>query len=282
MYDLAIIGGGPAAISAAINAKITDKNFIWLGQKSQKAARAELVKNYPGLPDISGEQLVWALGNHAASLGITPKDMRVLGVYKTGDYFSLLTEREDFEAAAVILCIGVSSIKCAEGEERLLGRGVSYCATCDGMLYRGKKIAIICHDKKFEHEAEYLFSIAGEVVFSPLYKDCKLVPKNGEILMKTPTAFVGDDRLERVVYGDTERAVDGAFILKSSLSPSALVHGIEIDGGHIVVDRALRTNIAGIFAAGDCTGRPYQYAKAVGEGNVALHSAIEYIAAIKK
>lgn len=279
MYDIAIIGGGPAGVSAAITAAELNKSFIWLGSHSTsvKAARAELVRNYPGLPDITGEQLVWAMKHHAESMGIELRERTVTGVYETGGKFTLLVGNEDIEAKTVILCLGVQSSEPVEGEEEFLGRGVSYCATCDGGLYKGKNIAVVCYDKSFEHEAEYLCSLAGTCKVFPLYRDCRISAENTEIILKTPVKYSGDVRLRKVEYKGGAVEVDGAFVLRSAVSPAVLVHGIKTERGHIVVDRACETNIPGVFAAGDCTGKPYQYVKAVGEGNVAVHSAVEYI-----
>ena len=279
MYDIAIIGSGPAGISAAINAKILDKNFIWFASLnvSKKVGQAEHVKNYLGLPDISGKELSKAFSDHAQSLGIKPVDKVVNGVYSGGNCFTLLAGNEDFTAKTVILCLGVDTAK-IEGEEGLVGRGISYCATCDGFMYRGKKIAILCTDKRFEHEVEFLCSVASKAFVLPLYKGYEIKSDNAEIILKSPVKFEGKERLEKIIFKDGSLEVDGLFILRSSVSPSILLHGLEINEGHIVVDRAMRTNIKGVFAAGDCTGRPYQYMKAAGEGNVALHSAVEYLA----
>lgn len=141
MYDIIIIGGGPAGVSAAINAKILNKSFIWLASSdgSQKVRRAELIKNYPGLPDISGEQLSAAFLKHVKALGIESVRALVTGVYPTDEGYSVLAGNEMYEGKTVILCLGVQTVKPIKGEEQFLGRGVSYCATCDGFLYKGKK-----------------------------------------------------------------------------------------------------------------------------------------------
>ena len=283
MYDIAIIGSGPAGISAAINAKILNKNFIWFASRkvSKKVEQAELVKNYLGLPEISGEELSKAFLSHADNLGIEPVDKVVNGVYSGGNHFTLLAGNEDFTAKTVILCLGVDTAK-IEGEEGFVGRGISYCATCDGFMYRGKNIAILCTDKRFEHEVEFLCSVANKAFVMPLYKGYGIKARNAEILLKSPVKFEGGERLEKIVFKDGSLSADGLFILRSSVSPSILMHGLEVKDGHIAVDRAMRTNINGVFAAGDCTGRPYQYIKAAGEGNVALHSAVEYLAGIEQ
>ena len=283
MYDIAIIGSGPEGISAAMNAKILNQNFIWFASLSvsKKVGQAALVKNYLGLPDVSGEELSKAFLNHAERLGIKPIDKVVNGVYSGGNCFTLLSGTEDFTAKTVILCLGVDTAK-IEGEERLVGRGISYCATCDGFMYRGKNIAILCTDKRFEHEIEFLCSVANKAYVMPLYKGYEIKSQNAEILLKSPIRFEGEKILEKIVFKDGSLEVDGLFILRSSVSPSILLHGLEMNEGHIVVDRAMQTNIKGVFAAGDCTGRPYQYMKAAGEGNVALHSAVQYLSEIEQ
>lgn len=279
MYDVAIIGSGPAGVSAAINLKIHNKNFIWFGnaELSKKAARAELINNYPGLPEISGSQFVWTLTNHVERMNIKITERLVTGVYDMGEYFSLLAGENSYEAKAVILCLGVEEVKPLIGEEEFAGRGVSYCATCDGALYKGKKIGIYCTDKRFEHEIEYLCSLADTAVVMPIYKNAEIKADNAEILVRVPLAVSGETKLNEIVFKDKRIIVDGIFILKNSVSPTALVHGLATENGYITVDRNCKTNVKGIFAAGDCTGRPYQYAKAIGEGNVAAHSVIEYL-----
>ena len=102
--------------------------------------------------------------------------------------------------------------------------------------------------------------------------------ENVEILAARPTGINGDDHVTGMSLSDgTEIAVDGVFILRESIAPTTLLPGIELDGGHIAVNRSMETNMKGCYAAGDCTGRPYQYTKAVGEGNVAAHSVIDYL-----
>lgn len=284
MYDIAIIGSGPAGVSAAVNAKLLNKKFIWLASRSssKKVARAELIKNYLGLPDITGGELAWTLKNHADSMGIELTEAVVTGVYDLGGRFALLAGNETYEAKTVILCLGVETLKPIAGEEKFLGRGISYCATCDGFLYKGKNIAVLCYDKQFEHEVEYLCKLAGKAYVMPFYRGydgfaSKIHAENAEVILKTPTAFEGDTKLREVVFKDGKLPVDGVFVLRGAVSPTSLVHGLKVEDGHICINRDCSTNIAGIFAAGDCTGRPYQYIKAAGEGNVALHSAVEFL-----
>lgn len=282
-YDIAIIGSGPAGVSAVLNAAVLQKKFIWFGSRSvsEKVGRAELIKNYPGLPDVTGGELGWTFKNHTESMGIELVEKVVTGVYDTGGKFTILAGEDSFDTKTVVLCTGVAASKPVEGEDEFVGRGISYCATCDGFMYKGKDIAVLCTDKRFEHEVEFLCSIAKKAYVMPLYKNYEITAPNAAVIMKPPIKFSGDMRLKEVEFKDGKIAVDGAFLLKSALSPSTLVHGLQTEGGHIVVKRDCSTNIAGIFAAGDCTGRPYQYVKAAGEGNVAVHSAVEYLSGLK-
>ena len=284
VYDIAIIGSGPAGVSAVINAKILNKSYIWLSAKSSsdKVSKAELIKNYPGLPSVTGAELNWTFKNHCDAMYIENTQGIVTGVYETGDKFTLLVGNKDYEAKTVILCLGVQSKKPLDGEELFLGRGVSYCATCDGNLYRGKTIAVLATDKAFEHEIEYLCSLAQKVYVMPMYQNCFISAKNAELVMKAPLKITGGMRAEEMVFKDGKLKVDGVFILRDAVSPSTLVHGLKIVDGHIDVNRRMETNIKGMFAAGDCTGRPYQYAKAAGEGNSAVHFAVEYLSKLKK
>lgn len=136
---------------------------------------------------------------------------------------------------------------------------------------------MLCYDKHFEHEVKYLCSIAGNAYVMPFYRGYEVAEKNAEVVLKSPVGFAGDGKVQEVLFKDGSLAVDGVFILRGAVSPSSLVHGLQIIDGHIAVKRDCSTNIAGIFAAGDCTGRPYQYIKAAGEGNVALHSAVDFL-----
>ena len=277
MYDSIIIGGGPAGISAAINLKLLGKTFKWFGTLSKKVERAELIKNYPGFPAVTGDKLSAALLEHVESMGIEICEEVVNGVYDTGGSFTLLVQDKSYEAKSVILCLGVETSKPIKGEEEFLGRGLSYCATCDGFLYKDKKIAVLCTDKRFEHEVEFLAKTAKKTYVIPLYSGYEIKSKKAQIILKKPLSVSGDTRVKAVNFKDESLEIDGMFILRGSVSPSTLLRGLSIKDGHIEVNRDCSTNIKGVFAAGDCTGRPYQYAKAVGEGNIAAHSAVEYL-----
>ena len=280
MVDCLIIGSGPAGISAALTLQANGKTFQMFGSKSLsvKITKAEKIHNYPALTDVSGEEFAAALTKQLDAAGIEIVEERVGGVYAMKEKFIVTAGQNSYEGKTVILATGVENASPIEGEEDFLGRGVSYCATCDGFLYKDKTIAIVCTSKRLEHEIEFLLGIAKKAYVVPLYKGLNVHSENAEIIIKKPQKITGGLRVDAFHIGDRELKVDGVFLLKENVSPSALVGGLETEKGHVVVDRAAKTNLKGLFAAGDCTGRPYQYAKAVGEGNVAAHSVVEFLA----
>ena len=281
IYDAAIIGTGPAGLSAAINLTQLGKSIVWFGsaQFSHKVEKSELIANYPGIPYVTGPELNAHFRSHVEKMALPITDKMVTNIMPMGDRFMLLAENDMFEAKTLLLATGVNATKGFQGESELLGRGVSYCATCDGFLYRGKTIAVYCGAKRFEHEIAYLAGMAEKVYLYAGYRDCDLTLPNVERLPMPIRTVKGQSKVDGIILSDgSEYAVDGLFCLRNAVAPTTLLPGIELDGAHIVVDRQLRTNIPGCFAAGDCTGLPYQLAKAVGEGNVAAHSMVEYMA----
>lgn len=280
LYDVAIIGTGPAGVSAALNLKIHEKAFIWIGKRdlSDKISRAERISNYPGFIDATGEALNRAFMDQLAAMDIEITEAMVNQIMPMGDHYALLAGPDFYEARALILCTGVSQTGGIRGEAEYLGRGVSYCATCDGGLYRGRTVAVVCGNRRFEHEARYLAGLAEKVYFFPYYKDPGFIADNVLSPDARPVAVTGDERVEGLrLNNGSDLAVDGLFCLRDAIALDTLLPGLTTENGHIAVDRRMAASLPGVFAAGDCTGRPYQYAKSVGEGNVAAHSAIEYL-----
>lgn len=286
IYDAAIIGTGPAGVSAALTLKANEKNFIWIGSKSfsDKVGKAERIANYPGLPMVTGAEMNDVFRRQCEERGITIEDRMVTSIVKFGDHYALTAGSEFYETYTVIFATGVTAVGLLPGEAELVGKGVSYCATCDGFLYKNKTIAVLCNAKRFEHEVEFLARLAEKVYYFPLYKDVGQFPANVEIMDERAVkmnAENGKFASLTLKSGETIPA-NGVFCLRDSVSLATLLPGLATEQGHIAVDRQMVTNLPGCFAAGDCTGRPYQYVKAAGEGNVAAHSAIAYLASIKK
>lgn len=278
-YDIAIIGTGPAGLSAAITAKIRNKNVLLIGDGgiSSKVAKAHEIRNYPGLPDISGEELAGAFLSHIERMEISVTDRRVSTVYAMGDFFALQAGEEMLETRTVILATGVVTGKPLPGEAELLGHGVSYCATCDASLYRGKSVVVIGYSPKEEKEAAFLAEGCDEVVYIPVYRDEPELPDTVTVIREQVKEIRTQDGRQVVVTDEGEHVTDGVFILREAIAPASLVPGLETDGGHIPVNRQMETNLPGVYACGDITGTPYQYIKAAGEGNVAALSAVRYL-----
>lgn len=288
-YDIAIIGSGPAGLSAAINAKIRNKNIIVFGSKnlSNKLIKAPTVDNYLGFVNVSGVELMESFKKHIDKMDIEIVNKKVNNIYAMGDYFAIMSGQEMFEATSVVLGTGVEFSKAIEGEAEFLGKGVGYCATCDAPLYRGKIVAIIGYTPDAEEEANYINEIAKETYYIPMYNIEKTtgagnINKEVNIVYNKPIRIEGDTHVNKLILKEKEIQLDGVFILKDSVSPKELVPGLETDGVHIKVERDMSTSIKGCFAAGDCVGKPYQFMKAAGEGQVAALSAVSYIDKIKK
>lgn len=282
IYDTAIVGTGPAGLSAALNLKIHNKKFIWLGNRnlSDKVTKAQRISNYPGFTNISGKDMGDAFRRQVEEMELEIIEQTVNSIMPFSGRYALMAGSDFYEAKTVILATGIANTAMLPGERDYVGKGVSYCATCDGNLYRGKTIAVICTDARFEHEVQYLSEIAAKIYFFPSYKNVAVSADNIDIMEKKALDIMGEDHADsiRLSNGDILR-VDGVFCLRDSVALSVLFPKIETENGYIVVNRKMATNISGIYAAGDCTGRPYQYTKAVGEGNVAAHSVIEYLSA---
>lgn len=283
-YDIAIIGTGPAGLEAAITAKIRNKNIILFGNEtlSKKVEKAHTIQNYLGLPNKSGESLKDAYLQHLETMKIQVTLEKIHTIYAMGEYFSIQGNGTEYEADTVILATGVSTAKPYPGEEQFLGRGVSYCATCDAPLYKGKTAAIIGFSKKEESEADFMAEIADKVYYIPMYSDKVEVADAISVVREKPVAVEGTLKVQELVTNENRYKVDGVFFLRDNIFLSQLLPGLAVENGHIAVDRNMSTNIAGCFACGDVTGTPYQYIKAAGEGNVAALSAVAYLAEKKR
>ena len=261
-YDLLVVGGGPAGLTAAIHARARDKSVLVISNDpiASPLCRAPQMANYPGLPGVTGKELVERLLAQAKDLGVEFKQGRALSVMPMGKSVMVSVGSDVEEGSAVVLAPGVSRAAPLRGETELLGRGVSYCATCDGMFYRGKSVVCAGDAPNFEEEVEFLRSIGCQVTVKKL----------------AGLSILGEDRVSAVrdAKGE-ETACDGVFLLRASIAPAQLAPGLALENGYIKVDGRMATNLPGVYAAGDCTGQPLQLAKAVGQGQAAAHFALE-------
>ena len=282
-YDIAIIGTGPAGISAAITAKLRNKNIILFGNKdlSDKINKAHSIKNYTGLPNVTGEELAAALKNHLNDLDIEITEKRVNAVYSIGEYFALQVGKEMIESKTLIIATGVTASKTLKNEDEFLGRGVSYCATCDAHFCKGKDVAVIAYTKEAEEDALFLSEVCSSIKYFPLYDiSNEIFDKYGniQIIKDKPIGFAGNMKAERIICENSSYDAFSTFVVRNNISADKLVPGLKTDGTHIIVDLQMETNIKGLFACGDIAGKPYQYIKSAGQGNIAALSAVAYLA----
>ena len=172
MYDLLVIGGGPAGLSAALNARRRNKRVLLAAKEtiSSKLRPAGRIENYPGLPGVSGPELAERFREHAVATGVEIRKEDVLNLQRGKDGFFVMGKNESYEATAVILATGSPQKALLPGETRLAGRGVSYCATCDGMFFRDRDVMVISQLPAGEEEAAFLAGICRKVYYLPEYK----------------------------------------------------------------------------------------------------------------
>ena len=157
-----------------------------------------------------------------------------------------------------------------------MGAGVSYCATCDGMLYRGRDVVVAGRSAEAPEEADYLHGLGCRVTYTAPVRPEDLNPEI-PFVKAAKIEVCGEGKVTSVKADGREIPCEGVFILRATVAPTDLLPGLELKDGYIAVDRDMATSVPGVFAAGDCTGQPLQIAKAVGEGQVAGHRAAEYL-----
>lgn len=272
-YDIAIIGAGPAGLSAALNSKIRNKSVILFGKDSEKLVKSKKISNYLGLEDMKGSDLNEAFKNSLKNYEIERDQRKVKSIYAMGEYFAIEIENDSemIEAKSVIMATGIELKKDLINEDKFFAKGVNYCATCDAALYKGNKVLVIGINDESVSEANFTSEIVGELVFVNMTgKDVSLNPKIEKIEGEIPVGFDGSNRAEKLIFkSGREIAADGFFIIKDSSKAERLVPGIKMVDNHILTNKDMSTSIKGLFAAGDITGKPYQIMKAVGEGQVA-------------
>ncbi|MHA1391547.1 MAG: NAD(P)/FAD-dependent oxidoreductase, partial [Promethearchaeota archaeon] len=293
-YDLIVLGGGPTAIGCAIYAARFAMDVLVIGKIfGGLIATTHLVENYPGITSTSGQGLMDMFKEHMNSLSIPYITDEIRSIENADDHFILHSFFQKFKAKSVVIATGSERKKLGiPGEEEFAGRGVSYCATCDGPFYRDKIVSVIGGSDSAAKEAlflsqnvkkVYIIYRGEEIRAEPINK--KRVEKNHkiEIIYKTNIVEIkGDNTVKSVIFdNDTEFEVDGVFIEVGSIPNSDLAKRIGVktnEKDEIIINRKSETNIPGIFAAGDVADAPFKQAiTGVAEGVVAAYSAFDYI-----
>lgn len=292
MYDIIIIGAGPAGISAALYAKRANLNVAVLYSGTSQLEKAHKIDNYYGFPDgITGQDLYQNGISQAKNLGIEVIEAEVTGVSMDAPapktQYTVSAGAKDYSGRALIIATGNKKLRPAlEGITELEGKGVSYCAICDGFFYRKKQVAVIGNGTFAVSEAEHLSHLADKVTILTNGADDKevktLCASSDKIVIDTRElkAIQGEERVSGVLFADgTVLGADGVFVALGSAGAADFAKklGLALNGDSITVDENMATNAPGVFCAGNATGGLLQVCKAVYEGGVAGLSAVNFV-----
>ena len=280
MYDVTIIGAGPAGISAALYAKRANLNVLVLYYGKSNLEKATRIDNYYGFIDgISGEELYRNGIEQAKKIGVEVKNIEVLGVEPIGEAFNVKTESENFETKTVIIATGNRKVKPnIKGIKEFEGKGISYCAICDAFFYRNKNVAVIGNGKFAINEAIELSHVANKVTIFTNGLD--KLESNFEVNTNKIIAINGKEKVTEIEFEDGSKIeIDGVFIAlgEAGASDFAKTLGIIQDGDNIKINDKMETNVPGVYACGNATGGLLQVCKAVYEGAEAGLSVVNYI-----
>lgn len=280
MYDILIVGGGPAGLSAAVAAQSRGKRCLVISNPWERnpLSKAPQIHNYLGMPGVTGREMMERFRRHALDLGAELRVGRVLSAMALDGVFYLTVGSQVYEGRKLILAAGVQRGQKYPGEEHLVGRGVSYCATCDGMLYRKRPVAVIGRAKDAPLEANYLQQIGCRVTYVSPTEPVGLEPRIPRVRANR-LEILGEGSVTGLLADGASIPCEGVFILRETVAPNDLFPDLAVEEGYLRVNRQMETNLPGVYAAGDCTGKPLQISKAVGEGLIAGEAAAEALEA---
>jgi len=302
MYDVIIIGGGPAGLSAAIYATRAGLKTLVLEKKAPGGKLGEIphLENFPGISEpINGLELAYKMFQQAQKFGAEIKyPEAVVDLELKGKVKKVKTREGEYTTLAIIIATGLEKKKALKpGEAKFIGKGVSYCAVCDGPIFRGKSVAVIGNEEKALEESLFLSNIVnkvylvtdGEEIEAPetLIERVKQNEKI-EIVNAKLTEIMGEENVSAIKVENENQVwkipVSAVFVAKGDEPKTEIFKkaGLELDRiGFIKVNLNQETNIPGVYAAGDCTGRGLQVVVAAGDGAVAALNANKYVKSIK-
>ncbi|MDQ1276252.1 MAG: thioredoxin reductase [Euryarchaeota archaeon] len=305
MYDLIIIGGGPAGLSAGIYAVRfgLDTLILERNEISGQISMADIVENYPGFPSISGLELMERYRTHAQEVGVKTRITEVLSVRTEDEKKVVSTDCGDLEAKAVIIATGANPKHLGvPGEKEFISKGVSYCAICDGPFFKNKTVVVVGGGNSAVTDALFLSKVAQKVYLvhrrdrlktARILQDRATATSNIELMLNTRVLEIvgnkeGVKKVEKIVLEDVnskethELSTNGVFVYVG-IHPNTEFVNVEKDSeGFIKTDRWMETSEKGIYAAGDCRDTPiWQLVAAVRDGAIAATAAYEYIEKIK-
>ncbi len=292
IYDVIIIGLGASGVSASIYAKRSGLNVcvVNYGVPGGIISTSSIVENYPGIKSISGSDFAFNLFEHFNSLNIPLYNEEVINI-KNGDIKTVITTNNEYKAKKIIICSGRKPKKLGiKNEDKYMGRGISYCATCDGNLYKNKKVCVVGGGNSALESAIYLSNIC-EVVYVIVRKDkfigseslIKDVLNKDNVVVKFNSVIeeiVGNDVVESIKIKDEEIKLSGIFINIGYEPSIGILKGLNLkmDNNYIVVDKNMETSVKGIYAAGDIIKKDlYQLVTAVSDGAVAATNVFKSI-----
>jgi len=287
MYDVIIIGRGPAGISASLYTVRANLKTLIIGKFESALRKAGKIENYYGFSSvISGKFLLSEGEKQALGLGVEIVEDEVISLEKD-DYFRILTAKGSYECKALLIATGQPHKKPKiENMKDFEGKGISYCSTCDGFFYRNLKVGVLGFKDYAVHEAIELEAFTKDITIYTNGKGLDITGKYIESIKrfkvntKPVIKLEGSEFLQKIYFDDgSSEEIDGIFVAYESASSVdfAAKLGAIVDGNSIVVDRNMQTNLDGLYAAGDCTGGFKQISTAVGQGALAARNIIEYI-----
>jgi len=291
IFDVIIIGAGPAGLTAAIYSARYKLKTLVLENKPGHATYATPIENYPGFDQISGLQLMEKIKKQALRWGAEIKNAKIIDIFKK-DNFIIKTENQEFYSRAVILAFGNERRKLNIGEEKFIGKGVSYCATCDAPLFKNKDVAVVGGSNAAIMYARLLAKYAKKVILIYRGKELRADPariqelqeeKNIEIMLNSNIKKIdGKVLLESLTLEDGKKLnVQGLFIEIGNSAITHLTKNLKLktdEENYFIVDEERKTNIPGVFAAGDCVSKKLrQIVTAVSDGASAAHSVYEFL-----